>query len=175
MSGNSRNRWLEACVLALVLAAAPFPAFAESYGTPFSQGMSRFSLQVGTTRAFDRTYTAIGLGAGYYIADGLELGLDGDAWFGNTPHIYRMSPGLRYVFPLSGSLKPYAGIFYRRTFIGSAPDQNEAGGRAGVTALYGPRTTFSLGVVYDARINCDRTVYSSCSEVYPELAFSVLF
>ena len=43
-------------------------------------------------------------------------------------------------------------------------DQNEAGGRAGITVMTGPRTSFSVGLVYDRRINCDKTVYSSCSE-----------
>jgi hypothetical protein len=164
---------LAAALLVLLLPAA---AFAEAEAYPFNKGSSRFSLQVGSTRAFDTTYTAIGLGAGYYIRDGLEAGLDGDAWFAsNAPDIYRISPGLRYVLYFLGPVKPYAGIFFRRTFIEGNDDQNEAGGRAGVTVLNGPRSSFSVGLVYDARINCDRTIYSSCSDLYTELTFAVMF
>lgn len=49
----------------------------EAY--PFNKGRSRFSLQAGSTRAFDRNYTSVGIGAGYYVHDGFEAGLDADA------------------------------------------------------------------------------------------------
>lgn len=74
-----------------------------------------------------------------------------------------------------GQVKPYAGIFYRRTFIEDARDQNEAGGRAGITVLSRPRTSSSAGLVYDARINCDRAIYDSCSDMYTELSYAILF
>lgn len=168
--------FIQAALIILVLAIGAKEAFAGSEAFPFSRGRSRVSFQVSSTSAFDRNYTAIGLGAGYYVRDGLEVGLDGDAWFGtNAPNIYRLSPGLRYVLYSLGQVKPYAGIFYRRTFIEDFEDRNEAGGRAGITVMNGPRTAFSVGLVYDVRINCDRTVYSSCSDLYTELTFAVLF
>ncbi len=145
----------------------------EAY--PFDKGRPRFSIHAGSTRAFDQSYTAVGLGVGYYVIDGLELGVEGDAWFGNAPDIYRFSPGLRYVLYWLDPVKPYAGIFYRRTFIEGSNDQNEAGGRAGITILSGRRTTFSLGLVYENRINCDRIVYSSCTEAYPEIMLAIIF
>jgi hypothetical protein len=163
-------------VLVLLVLTVPGKAPAGAEAFPFNKGRSRFSLQVSSTSAFDRNYTAVGLGGGYYVKDGLEAGLDGDAWFGsNAPNIYRLSPGLRYVLYSPGRFKPYTGIFYRRTFIEGSDDRNEAGGRAGITFINGPRTSLSVGLVYDVRINCDRTVYSSCSDVYSELSFAVLF
>lgn len=63
----------------------------------------------------------------------------------------------------------------RRTLISDFGDLNETGGRAGITTISGPRTIFSAGLVCDARLNCDRTVYSSCSELFPEISFSLLF
>jgi len=35
---------------------------------------------------------------GYYLLDGLEAGLDGEAWLGSKPHLYAASPEVRYVF-----------------------------------------------------------------------------
>lgn len=167
------NRALLICMLFLVF--LPVTALAGPEAYPFNKGRTRFSLEVSSTRAFSNTYTSVGLGVGYFVSDGLEMGLDGDAWFGNEPNIYRLSPGLRYVFYSLQTVKPYAGIFYRRTFIENSADQNEAGGRAGVTVMTGPRTNFSVGLVYDRRINCDKAAYSSCSDVYSELSFAVLF
>jgi hypothetical protein len=159
-----------------VLIACPSTSLAGSEAYPFNRGASRLSLQVGSTRAFDTTYTVIGLGAGYFVRDGLELGLDGDAWFqSNAPDIYRISPGVRYIVYSMANFKPYAGIFYRRSFIEDSDDQNEAGGRAGITFLSGPRSMFSVGLVYDVRLDCDKAVYSSCSDLYTELSFAVLF
>lgn len=159
----------------LFLSFLPAAALAGDEAYPFNKGRSRFSVEVSSTRAFNNSYTAVGLGVGYYVIDGLEVGLDGDAWFGNEPNIYRISPGLRYIIYSLQTVKPYAGVFYRRTFIENTEDQNEAGGRAGVTVMTGPRTNFSVGLVYDRRINCDKTIYFSCSETYSELSFAVLF
>jgi len=160
-------------ILAMILCSSAASAANDAY--PFDRGRSRFSLQIGNTRAFDRSYTSVGLGFGYYVIDGLELGLEGDAWLGNSPDIYRLSPALRYVLYILDPVKPYAGIFYRRTFIEELNDHNEAGGRAGITIVGGPRTNFSVGIVYETRINCDTTVYESCSEAYPEFTFAVMF
>lgn len=160
-------------ILATLLFTSTASAGSEAY--PFNKGRSRISLQLGSTRAFDQSYTAVGLGVGYYVIDGLEFGLEGDAWFGNSPDIYRLSPGFRYVLYRFDPVKPYAGIFYRRTFIEGTKDQNEAGGRAGITVVSGPRTNFSIGLVYETRMNCDRIVYSDCTEAYPEFTIAILF
>ena len=47
--------------------------------------------------------------------------------------------------------------------------------RAGVFLLSGARTYFGFGLAADEYLNCDRTVYTSCTEVYPELQFAVMF
>jgi len=44
---------------------------------PFQQGSLRGSIVVGSGEAFENEYTIIGLGAGYYLKGGVELGLDG--------------------------------------------------------------------------------------------------
>jgi hypothetical protein len=143
--------------------------------SPFNKGSVRFSLLIGSGTAFDRDYTIFGIGGAYYVMDGLELGLDYETWQDNQPHIQTVSPQGRYVFHNAGTVKPYAGTFFRRTFIEDYEDQNQAGLRAGGVIQFDQRATFSAGIVYDIRFKCDKSVYSSCSDVYPELAFAVLF
>ena len=73
---------------ALALLAIPAQSSVSIGTTLFGQGRFRLSGYGGVATAFDQTYTLIGLGAGYFIANGLELGVDGEGWFGNDPNIY---------------------------------------------------------------------------------------
>ncbi len=161
------------CLAMVLFTASGAHAGPDAY--PFGKGSARLSLLVGSGTAFDQDYTIIGIGGGYYVTDGLEAGLDAETWQGNSPHIYRISPGLRYVLYTVQPVKPYAGLFYRRTFIEDHDDHNEAGVRAGGIVPAGQRAYFGAGVVYETRLNCDKSIYSSCSDVYPELMFAVMF
>ena len=158
----------------LLISAAGGPAAAGDAG-PFRQGSLRMSLVVGSGTAFERNYTVLGLGAGYYAADGLELGLDFEEWTGNTPRIYRYSPSLLYVVPTGTAIKPYAGAFYRRTIVEGFRDNDAVGARLGLYFLSGRSAYFGAGIAGNLYLNCDRTVYSSCTEAYPELMFAVTF
>ncbi len=117
------------CLAMVLFIATGVHAGPDAY--PFSKGSARLSLLVGSNTAFDQDYSVIGIGVGYYVTDGLEAGLDAETWQGNSPHIYRISPELRYVLYTVQPIKPYAGLFYRRTFIEDHGDHNEAGVRAG--------------------------------------------
>jgi hypothetical protein len=163
-------------VLMLIL-MLPFTAHAESGSAsyPFSQGSARLSIFLGGGSAFNQNYTIFGLGGGYFVADGLEVGIDAETWTGNTPHIEQVSPQARYVFNVEGPVKPYAGAFYRRTHIESYRDSDSIGARAGAFFLAGGNAYFGAGIVQDNHLNCDRTVYAHCSEIYPELLFAILF
>jgi hypothetical protein len=156
---------------------SPIAAHAASASAsyPFSQGSARLSIFLGGGTAFNQDYTIIGLGGGYFVADGVEVGLDVETWTGNTPHIEQVSPQVRYVFDVDGSVKPYAGAFYRRTHIESYRDTNSIGARAGAFFLAGKNAYFGAGLVLDNHLNCDRTVYTHCSEIYPELLFAFVF
>jgi hypothetical protein len=162
------------CLTLLVFIITGATAWASD-AYPFREGSTRFSLLIGSGSAFDRNYTVFGLGLGYYLIDGLEAGLEAETWQGSDPGISRVTPGFRYVFYSAGAVKPYAGAFYRRTSIQGYQDQNDAGVRAGGIVAAGRRAYLGAGAVYAAHINCDRTVYSSCSEIYPELQFAVIF
>jgi hypothetical protein len=137
------------------------------------------TLLIGSGRAYEnnieRNYTIIGVGAGYYVIDGLEAGLDVEDWLGTGPRIYRVSPEVRYVFYTIDPIKPYAGVFYRRNFVEGYNDSNIIGLRAGGIFLMSTRSYFGVGVVYDKYLNCNKNQYASCSETYPEVMFAVTF
>jgi len=172
----SRASQLFVCLLILLL-SAPITAHAGSASAsyPFSQGSARLSIFLGGGTAFNQDYTIIGLGGGYFVADGVEVGLDVETWTGNTPHIEQVSPQVRYVFDVEGLVKPYAGAFYRRTHIESYRDTDSVGARAGAFFLVGKNAYFGAGLVLDNHLNCDRTVYTHCTETYPELLVAFVF
>ena len=136
---------------------------------PFSRGRTRLSVVGGWGRAFDEDYFLLGVGAGYYLRNGLDVGLDFEAWLGSDPGIYKLSPGVRYVVYQGRSLKPYFGGFYRRTFIDGTDDFDSLGGRAGVYYAGRGGSYIGAGAVYESYLDCD----GSCSEVYPEFSFAV--
>ena len=169
-----RPRWEMFLALALVfIATGRASAGTDAY--PFNQGSARISILVGGNTAFDKDYTVFGIGGGYYIADGVELGLEAETWQGNNPRINRITPGVTAVLYSVETIKPYGGIFYRRTFIADYRDLNDAGIRAGAMVPIGPRAYFGAGAVYEAHLNCDRNVYASCSDIYPEIMIAVMF
>ncbi len=151
------------------------PRVTEAAESPFNAGSARLSLAFGGATAFDRNYTIFGIGAGYFIADGIEAGLDYESWSGNSPHIQQISPQVRAVFRTAGAVNPYAGIFYRRTLIEGYRDLDIAGFRAGVFFVTGSNFYFGAGLAQEEHLNCDRTVYTHCSETYPELGFAIVF
>ncbi len=74
----------------------PAPSRAES--GPFAQGRVRASLGAGSSGAFGDRYVVFSVGAGYFLLDGLEVGLDADFWVGADPFIASLSPEMRYIF-----------------------------------------------------------------------------
>jgi hypothetical protein len=147
--------------------------------TPFDQGRTRVSLGGGSAGGFGNRYVVLGLGVGYYVAPGLELGLDSAFWIGGDPSIIDVSPQARYVFFRVPTIKPYVGAFYRHRFIGAPYDDlASAGGRAGAFYVTGRGGFLGGGVVYEALMDCDaetEAAYGSCTDIYPELVFSLTF
>jgi hypothetical protein len=130
----------------------------------FAQGNKRGGVIVGLGNSFGNSYFVLGLGAGYYVINGLEVGLDFEAWWGATPNIYRLTPSIRYVFWQLSRVQPYAGLFYRRSFIDDLDDKNSWGGRAGIFYRSGRRTYVGVGVVWEKFSDCT----GDCTNTYPE-------
>lgn len=142
---------------------------------PFQKGSRRVSIVVGSGQNFSNDYIIIGLGAGYYVLNGLELGLDGEAWLGGDQDIYKLSPQAKYVLPTQSRLRPYVGVFYNHLFIDHYDDLDTIGGRGGVYFIQEERWFLGVGAVYESYLNCDDTIYSSCDDIYPEITFSFSF
>jgi hypothetical protein len=142
---------------------------------PFSRGNVRLTLLLGTGSTVSDTYFILGGGPGYFLADGLEIGLDYEGWFFGDPVIHRLSPGLRYILHMVPVIKPYVGTFYRRTFVtGGYEDFNQVGVRGGL--YYVPRgggVYVGGGAVYDRLLDCDDNSLVDCDSVYPEIFFGV--
>ena len=161
----------QAIVLLLTLLAAS--AQAESYRTgPFSKGHSSVSIIAGSGSAFNDNYIILGGGYGYYVADGLELGLDAQYWFSGDPTILRLSPQIKYVVPVEAKLQPYVGVFYRRTFVNDSrfEDQDSYGSRLGVYFSSHSGVYLGGGIVYEKYADC---TFGDCSNSYPELLISI--
>lgn len=142
--------------------------------TPFDRG--RFNLGLGLN--FGRTdanerYYVFGGGLGYYVLDGVEVGLGASVQFGGGPTVLRTTPGVRYVLqPLVGKspLIPYVGAFFGRYFISDGlEDVNSVGGKIGAIYVSGS-LLIGLGLVAEKIIsNCS----VNCTDYYPEFAFAL--
>ena len=151
-----------------------FTSAGEAAG-PFEQGNLQGSVAVGTGYAFSQDYWILGIGAGYYVLNGLLVGARVDAWLGNSPSIWQLTPEVRYVFNMSPKLKPYLGAYYSRTFYEGFSDRDALGARAGVYVPLGASVFLGGGIAYEQILNCDESVYRNCSRTYPELSFTFAF
>jgi hypothetical protein len=151
---------------------APAPQTGPDPG-PFKAGRKRVGLFAGAGSTFNQTYFMIGVGGGYYVLDGLEVGLDVEGWLGKDPSIWKVTPQVRYVLWQLGALKPYVGAFYRANYYASPyPDFNSYGGRAGVAYRNGGNYV-AVGVVHEIFEQDD--FFGKSSATYPEVAFWISF
>ena len=163
-----------ATLVAAALATAAGAAAADVAGV-FSQGRTHLAVVGGSGYAFDKSYLVLGVGASYYLADGLNIGLYAESWTGSDPSMYKLTPSVQYVFHQVPGVSPYVGVFYRRTYIDNLPNLDSAGGRAGVYIAAGGNAHVSGGVVYESYLDCNKAVYKSCSDTYPEIGITFAF
>ena len=167
----------------MILTGVSHSAFAATagtggVGTAFSKNSTSVGVVVGSGSAFNDDYIILGIGVGYYVTQGLELGIDLERWTSGEPTITKVSPQIRYVFTESKTIKPYVGAFYRRTqfddFKGiELDDQDSFGYRAGAYFSTDNRVYIGGGVVYEEYKDCSR--FTDCSTTSPELIFTVSF
>jgi hypothetical protein len=144
-------------------------------GASFGQGRTQLSIFGGGGSAFDQSYLVLGVGANYFVLEGLGLGLNFESWFGNSPGIYKLTPSVQYVFTRVPSVQPYVGAFFRRVFIENLSDLNSVGARGGAYLPVGPNMHLGLGGVYEKYLDCTESSYDSCSDFYPEISFTIGF
>lgn len=164
-----------ALVGAVLSLGAVAPVSAADVAGVFSRGRIHLAVFGGSGYAFDNSYLVLGVGASYYLIDGLNIGINAESWSGSDPAITKITPSVQYVFYQVPRFSPYIGAFYRRTYIENRPDLNSAGGRAGVYIATGRNAFVGVGGVYESYIDCNKAVYSSCTDTYPELSFTFAF
>jgi len=169
------TRIVTTLVTAVLAMMASAPAAAADVAGVFSQGRTHLAVVAGSGYAFDNTYFVLGVGASYYLVDGLSVGLNAESWSGSDPGISKLTPSLQYVFYQVPRVSPYVGVFYRRTYIDKLPNLDSTGGRAGVYVAAGRNAYIGAGVVYESYLDCDKTIYKSCSDTYPEFSITFAF
>ena len=141
----------------------------------YEQGSKKLAVIAGAGSAFDDDYWILGAGVGYYVIDGLELGITWEKWFSGNPEFDQVTPDLTYVFITSSRVDPYVGVLYRRLFIDGLDDLSGVGARAGINIEISPRAYLGLGAIYVDYTSCDEDIYVDCSESYTELTLNFLF
>jgi hypothetical protein len=159
-------------VLALLLLGLATSASAdptERPPTPFDRGKLGLGISAGSQNVLGHRYYAAGASVGYYVLDGLEIGIGGVVLFGDGPNIAALTPSVRYVVqPLVGvwPVVPYVGAYYNHWFVGDdIADSDVLGGRVGLLYLSG-RLIFGLGVAYEHVIS---DCVTDCASIYPDV------
>lgn len=176
-------RIINKLVVLLILLSVSKATLAASAGTggvstAFSKNSTSVGVILGSGSAFNDNYIILGVGVGYYVVKGLELGIDLQHWFSGEPSITKLSPQIRYVFTQPKVIKPYIGAFYRRTYYGDyrgidLDDQDSFGYRAGAYFSTDNRVYIGGGIVYEEYTDCNPS--TDCSSTYPEILFTVSF
>jgi hypothetical protein len=141
---------------------------------PFAKGSKHLTVLGGTGSAFDESYIVLGAGGSYYVLDGLNVGVQIEAWLDGDPRLFKVSPSVNYVFHMVPRFSPYAGAFYRYTDVENYSNYDSVGARAGVYYVGGTGYA-GVGVVYESYLDCDEQFDLSCDEVYPEFSFTFAF
>lgn len=169
MPVDEMRKTVSLCGLVLLLSMPPV----EVDAGPFDEGALTANIAIGSGRFFNENYLIIGGGLGYYLVDGVELGIDLNVWTGGDRSVREVTPKVTYVYDNPSHVKPYLGAFYNRTYIDGFEDRNAIGYRAGMYMPQGNRLLIGVGIVYTELQDCQESVFVSCSETYTEL--SVLF
>lgn len=167
---------LKSLVLAgCLVSASALAQQADTGAGPFAKGQKQVSVLAGSGDAFGDSYFIIGGGVNYFIADGLNVGLNLEAWTGGDPSIYKVAASMNYIFYKTPKVSPYVGAFFRYTDIENHDSLNSVGGRAGVYLKMGRNGYGGLGVVYESYLDCDTRTYVECDTTYPEVSFLFSF
>jgi hypothetical protein len=142
---------------------------------PFLKGAKTVTLTLGSAFIGSNDYFILGLGLGYYVIDGLELGVDGSIWLFDSPTIGTVTPQIKYVLHQVPVLKPYVGAFYRHYFIGEdINDLDSVGARVGAYIVSGKGAYFGIGGLYEHILDCNDTILE-CDNWYPEVLIGFSF
>ena len=142
------------------------------FGDVFSQGQKHMGVTFGGGSGYGDDYMILGLNANYFVIDNLAVGAEYRGWFGGSPTIHELSVPFTYYAPVHPKFSPYAGGFFRRTFIESEDDRDVYGFRGGVSMRLSPTTYTSVGWIQEYY---DDYRGRSTSNGYPEVSVGMSF
>jgi hypothetical protein len=151
----------------------PPPAKVGPDPGPFRKGKVRVGFYAGAGSSYNQTYIILGAGAGYYLMNGLEAGIDLEGWLFQDPEYWKVTPQVRYVVWKMNPLKPYIGAFWRKTFVGGGFDDYNSWGARGGVAYRNGGNYLAVGVVYEKY--SDFNGIGDDYAIYPEFAFWISF
>ncbi len=139
----------------------------------FSQGEKHIGITIASGSGYDDYYTILGINTNYFVVDNLAVGVEYRGWFGGSPSVHELSIPVTYYAPFHPMYRPYAGGFYRHTFMEEPfSDYNVYGFRGGISMRLGANGYSSFGWVqeYYERDSGDGT-----SRGYPEVSVGLSF
>ncbi len=156
-------------MLSSILGTLSFGGMAQSH--PFEAGQFR----LGAGGGGGVGGWSLGVSAGYFIAEGLELGLGTTYIRADELALLQATASSTYIFAPDSGLNPYAGGFARHWFVleGDVDPRSSVGARGGVYSRAGDSLMLGIGVVYEVILDCDDG--GACDSVYPELSLSLVF
>ena len=115
------------------------------------------------------------LAGGYFIRDGLELGLGTTYIKSDETAVQQLTMSTTYVFLPESSLNPSAGVFFRHWFIldGDLEPASSTGLRLGAYYSGGGGLILGGHIVYERIINCKAV--DDCESLYPEFSLAIVF
>ncbi len=164
--------------LALLLTGAtaladPFASGTKSVGITVGSGSVTYSGGV-LVNSYVENYFIVGVNADFFVAENLAVGLGYRGWFGGTPVINQATLPVTYYIPTNSKFRPYAGAFYRYTYINDDQYDNYSsiGARAGVAILF-QNGYAGFGWVQEYRVDADSV--SDDTSGYPEAVIGFSF
>lgn len=150
------------------------------YGDIFSKGKIDLGISVGASSSYGYSYTVAGVGGNYFVMDDVAVGGMYRVWFGNAPTQNELSLYTNYYIPIDKNIRPYIGLFGRKTFVNSSVinDYGSYGGRVGIGYITSHTSYFSIGYAleyYDNCIDGVSTRSDECYRSYPEIVFGISF
>lgn len=155
-----------------------------AFANPFASGNKSVGITVGSgsvsysggvfAGSYVENYYILGVNADFFVAENLAVGLGYRGWFGGTPTINQGTVPLTYYVPTDSKFRPYAGAFYRYTYIVDDKYDNysSAGGRAGLAILF---KNGYAGFGWVQEVYLDDNSRSDNSSGYPEAVIGFSF
>ena len=134
------------------------------------QGKGVASFKGGIVNVNNSDYIITGGNIGWFLLDGLKLGVGYERWYNQTPNIDKLSVDLNYYLPVSERVRPYIGAFLANNYLGSVDAGISEGVKIGI--LFSSEVA-SIGLEWNQEYY-DRC-FIGCERAYPMVMLGIGF